>query len=72
MERVALVSDLIRYGRVNRGIVQMSIVQLNRTIVQYAGLDVSAGVLVSEVTKNGNADKAGIRGGTQRANYGMQ
>ena len=67
---VRVVSDLIRYGRVNRGIVQMSIVQLNRTIVQYAGLDVSAGVLVSEVTKNGNADKAGIRGGTQRANYG--
>ena len=67
---VRVVSDLIRYGRVNRGVVQMSIVQLNRTIVQYAGLDVSAGVLVSEVTKNGNADKAGIRGGTQRANYG--
>ena len=67
---VRVVSDLIRYGRVNRGVVQMSIVQLNRTIVQYAGLDVSSGVLVSEVTKNGNADKAGIRGGTQRANYG--
>ena len=67
---VRVVSDLIRYGRVNRGVVQMSIVQLDRTIVQYAGLDVSAGVLVSEVTKNGDADKAGIRGGTQRANYG--
>ncbi|MBQ9495199.1 MAG: trypsin-like peptidase domain-containing protein [Treponema sp.] len=65
-----VVSDLLNYGRVNRGTMQMAIVQLNRAIVQYAGLDISQGVLVSNVAKGGNAEKAGIRGGTQPARYG--
>lgn len=68
---VRVVSDLIQYGKVNRGIIQVQIVQLNRAIVQYANLDIAQGVLVSSVTRGGNADKAGIRGGTQPARYGM-
>lgn len=67
---VRVVSDLLNYGRVNRGTMQMALVQLNRAIVQYAGLDISQGVLVSNVTKGGNAEKAGIQGGTQPARYG--
>src|SRR5574344_2250052 len=67
---VRVVSDLLKYGHVNRGNIQMSIVQLNNAIVQYAGIDVSAGVLVSQVTKGGNAEQAGIRGGNQPARYG--
>ena len=67
---VRVVSDLPNYGRVNRGTMQMALVQLNRAIVQYAGLDISQGVLVSNVTKGGNAEKAGIQGGTQPARYG--
>lgn len=65
-----VVSDLIKFGRVNRGVIEMSIVQLNRAIVQYARLDISQGVLVSEVSKNSNAAKAGIRGGNEPARYG--
>jgi len=67
---VRVVSDLLKFGHVNRGAMELSIVQLNSAIVQYAGLDISSGVLVSEVTKGGDAEKAGIRGGTQPARYG--
>lgn len=67
---VRVVSDLIKYGKVNRGTIQVQIVQLNRAIVQYANLDIAQGVLVSSVTRGGNAEKAGIRGGTQPARYG--
>lgn len=67
-----VVSDLLKFGRVQRGAIQMSIVQLNNSIAQYAGLDVSRGVLVSNVVKGGNADAAGVNGGTQPARYGSQ
>jgi len=67
---VRVVADLLKYGHVNRGAMQLSIVQLNSAIVQYAGLDIASGVLVSEVTKGGDAETAGIKGGTQPARYG--
>lgn len=65
-----VVADLIKYGKVQRGTIDASIVQLNSRIAQYAGLDISSGILVSEVTKGGNAEKAGLRGGTQAVYYG--
>lgn len=65
-----VVADLMQYGRVNRGVIQASIVQLNNAIVRYANLDISSGVLISQVTQGGNADKSGIKGGTQAARYG--
>jgi S1-C subfamily serine protease len=67
-----VVADLIKYGTVRRGILQASLVQLNSSIVRYAGLDIQNGVLVSVVTKGGNADKAGIHGGTQAVRYGSR
>lgn len=65
-----IVSDLLKYGKVQRGTLAVTIIQLNRRIAQYAGLDVSSGVLISQVTKGGNAEKAGLKGGTQAAYYG--
>ena len=65
-----VVADLIKYGKVQRGTIDASIVQLNSRIAQYAGLDISSGVLISEVAKGGNAEKAGLRGGTQAVYYG--
>ena len=65
-----VVADLIKYGKVHRGTIDASIVQLNSRIAQYAGLDISSGILISEVTKGGNAEKAGLRGGTQAVYYG--
>ena len=65
-----VVADLIKYGKVQRGTIDASIVQLNSRIAQYAGLDISSGILISEVGKGGNAEKAGLRGGTQAVYYG--
>lgn len=65
-----VVSDLIKYGKVQRGTIDATIVQLNSRIAQYAGLDISSGILVSQVTKGGNAEKAGLQGGTEAAYYG--
>lgn len=67
---VRVVSDLLKFGKVNRGIIQASIVQLNTSIAQYADLDIASGILVSQVTKGGNAEEAGIKGGSQPARYG--
>lgn len=66
---VRVVSDLLNYGKVMRGTIDAKIVQLNRRIIQYAGLDVSSGILVSEVTKGGFAEKCGLKGGTETVRY---
>jgi S1-C subfamily serine protease len=58
--------DLIRYGSVKRGWIEIVPVQLFPQLVRYADLPVSAGVLVSEVVPGGNAEKAGFQGGSQR------
>lgn len=67
---VRVASDLLKYGRVRRGVIEVSLVQLNNTIANYANLDIAKGVLVSRAAKGGNADAAGIIEGTQAARYG--
>ena len=67
---VRVAADLLKYGKVRRGVIQCSLVQLNNTIAQYAGLDIARGVLVSRTAKGGNAEKAGIVQGTTAARYG--
>lgn len=67
---VRVASDLLKYGRVRRGVIEVSLVQLNNTIANYANLDIAKGVLISRATKGGNADAAGIIEGTQAARYG--
>lgn len=69
---IRVVADLIKYGKVQRGSIDATIVQLSRRIAQYANLDVASGILISEVTKGGNAEKAGLRGGTEAAYYGSR
>lgn len=67
-----VVNDLLRYGTVQRGIIQAELVQMNTAIANYAGLDINRGVLVSQVINGGNADKASIKGGTQAVRYGSR
>ncbi len=62
--------DLIEYGLVRRGWVDIVPVQLEPSIVRYARLPVDKGVLVSRVMPGGNADKTGIKGGIERVRYG--
>lgn len=65
-----VVSDLLKYGKVNRGVIQASLYQLDYRIARYAGLDITQGMLVSEVSSGGNAEKVGLKGGTEAAYYG--
>jgi S1-C subfamily serine protease len=62
--------DLIEYGLVRRGWLDIVPVQLEPSIVRYARLPVDRGVLVSRVMDGGNADKSGIKGGGERVRYG--
>jgi S1-C subfamily serine protease len=65
-----VVPDLLRYGEVQRGWIDIVPVQLFAALVRYADLSVSQGVLVSEVEPGSNAEKAGLKGGDQAVRYG--
>ena len=69
---IRVVADLIKYGKVHRGTIDATVIQLSRRIAQYAGLDIANGVLISEVAKGGNAESAGLKGGTEAAYYGSR
>ena len=69
---VRVVADLIKYGKVHRGTIDATVIQLSRRIAQYAGLDIASGVLISEVARGGNAESAGLRGGSEAAYYGSR
>lgn len=65
-----VVPELIKYGEVNRGWIDIEFIQLFPELVRYAELPVSSGLLVSRVVENSTADKAGIRGGREAVRYG--
>jgi S1-C subfamily serine protease len=58
-----IVPDLIKYGKVLRGWIDIVPVQLFPSLARYAGLSVSEGILVSRVIPGGNAESAGLQGG---------
>ncbi|MFP4483753.1 MAG: S1C family serine protease [Spirochaetota bacterium] len=60
-----VVPDLIEYGKVRRGWIEIVPRQLFPRLVQYAELPVDQGILISEVLEDGNADRAGLRGGNR-------
>lgn len=66
----ASVSDIVNYGKVSRGWLDIVPVQLSQTIVDYASLKVSSGLLVSQVVPGGYADQAGLKAGTKQVLYG--
>lgn len=65
-----VVPDLIQYGTVRRGWIDIVPVQLFPELVRYADLPVSRGILISRVINGGNAEEAGLRGGTRPVRYG--
>lgn len=72
METVeGVVEDLIRSGSVHRGWLDILSVELNAQIVSYSSLPISQGILISQVVPAGKADKAGLKGGAERAQYGQ-
>jgi S1-C subfamily serine protease len=67
-----VVPELLANGKVIRGWLDITPVQLFPQLVQYAGLPVEKGILVSRVTPGGQAAKAGLKGGSsdQAVRYG--
>lgn len=58
-----VVPDLIEFGMVRRGWLDITPVELFPQLVAYADLPVDRGVLISRVQPGGAADDAGLRGG---------
>lgn len=65
-----VVPELIENGSVRRGWFDMVAIQLTQEIVEYSGLPISDGLLVSQVLSGGRAEASGLRGGTERVMYG--
>jgi serine protease Do len=55
--------DLVRYGKVTRGRLGVTIQDLNQALARSFGLDKPGGGVVSAVEKGGPADKAGLKAG---------
>ena len=67
---ITVIPDLIRHGKVIRGWLDVTMVQLDASIVAYADLPVREGLLISTVAPGGKAEKSGLRGGNQKVQYG--
>jgi len=65
-----VIPELIDHGKVVRGWLDIFPVQLDDQIIEYAGLSVESGILVSRVEEDGKAQAAGIRGGDEKVRYG--
>lgn len=65
-----VVSDLLKFGKVNRGVMKLDLIQNTARIANYAGYNISTGMIVSRVRNGSRADQAGILGGTQAVKYG--
>lgn len=67
-----VVTDLLKFGKVNRGIIKFSQVQNSARIANYAGYKISTGLIVSQVAKGSKAEAAGLKGGTEAVQYGSR
>jgi S1-C subfamily serine protease len=65
-----VVTEHIQYGKVRRGWIDATVVQIFPSLVRYAKLPVNSGLLVSRTRRNGLAEKAGLRQGAEPVQYG--
>jgi S1-C subfamily serine protease len=65
-----VVAELIEHGKVRRGWIDATVVQIFPALVQYARLPVSEGLLISRTRRNGLAERAGLRQGQEPVRYG--
>jgi S1-C subfamily serine protease len=67
----AVLNDLVQFGRVRRPSLGIAgLLPIGPELADQMGLAADAGVLVQQVVPGGAADKAGIRGGRERAYLG--
>ena len=65
-----VVAEIMEFGKVRRGWIDATVVQLFPSLVRYAKLPVSSGLLVSRTRRSGLAEKAGLRQGSDPVQYG--
>ena len=65
-----VVTEIINHGRVRRGWIDATVVQLFPALVRQARLPVDTGLLVSRTSRNGFAERAGLRQGSEPIQYG--
>ncbi|HET6450260.1 MAG TPA: trypsin-like peptidase domain-containing protein, partial [Spirochaetia bacterium] len=58
-----VIPDILAYGEVRRGWIQIDPVSISPALARRADLPVAKGVMISRVAPGGNADTAGLRGG---------
>jgi S1-C subfamily serine protease len=56
-----VMSDLMEFGEVQRGYLGIVIQDLTWQLAQDMGLDLSQGVVIADIARNGPADKAGLK-----------
>jgi S1-C subfamily serine protease len=66
----AVIADFAKYGRVRRPSLDIVPLPIGPDIAEQIGLPADYGVLIQRVLPGGAADKAGLKGGTQRAYQG--
>jgi S1-C subfamily serine protease len=66
----AVLNDLVTYGRVRRPALGVRTIPIGPELAQEMGLPVDYGLLIVQVVAGGSADRAGLRGGTERAYLG--
>ncbi|MCF0237047.1 MAG: trypsin-like peptidase domain-containing protein [Sphaerochaetaceae bacterium] len=66
----ASVSDILKYGKVSRGWLDIVPVQLSQSIVDYDSMKVNSGLLVSQVVPGGKAESGGLKAGSKQVLYG--
>ncbi len=66
----AVIDDYAKYGRVRRPTLDVLTLDVGPDIAQQIGLPVDNGLLIMRVLPGGAAEKAGLRGGTERAYMG--
>ena len=66
-----IAKSIIENGKVQRGWLDILSVELNPQIVSYLSLGIDKGILISQVVPLGMADKAGLKGGSEKAQYGQ-
>jgi S1-C subfamily serine protease len=66
----AVLNDLVTLGRVRRPALGIRTIPISPELAEQMGLAADYGLLIVQVVQGGSAERAGLRGGTERAYLG--
>ena len=65
-----VIEDLLNFGYVKRGWIDATFLPITPRLARYLNYPVTYGLMIMMVARNGEAFKAGLRGGNEKAVYG--